>query len=360
MRHGFRRIWLLGLVSAVSTAAAADSRTTLEVDAVELMGGKEVKGDPALRVERNGYAYLFSSVDNKTLFEKSPEKYEIQLGGACARMGPLSGRGTCEIFAVHDSRVYIFASPQCRASFLKAPEKLLESDDPPVSGDDAARRRGMELVERMVAFSGGAARIDAVATFRQRADQAGVQNGQATRQTSAFLAAFPDRFRVEDTWNDSKWGHAVAAAAGFMFSSGEADQAMVAAQVRAARRSANHHLLVILKSRKRPDFAAAALGGETLDGVAAERVAVWFDGSATTLTVDARSGRVLRMTYIGRGPRMAVGTLVKTITEWTTEEGIALPSAWTVGFEGETDTQRTTTLSAIEIDPGLAPDLFPK
>jgi len=43
-----------------------------------------VRGNPAILLEYRGYKYLFSSEENKELFEKEAEKYLPAYGGFCA------------------------------------------------------------------------------------------------------------------------------------------------------------------------------------------------------------------------------------------------------------------------------------
>ncbi|MDD3294310.1 MAG: YHS domain-containing (seleno)protein, partial [Geobacteraceae bacterium] len=46
--------------------------------------GAAMRGNPAILLEYGGYKYLFSSEENKELFEKAPEKYLPAYGGYCA------------------------------------------------------------------------------------------------------------------------------------------------------------------------------------------------------------------------------------------------------------------------------------
>ena len=86
----FMHIVLLAARHSRFTQAPADSpeggarrhRSGRPADA-----GKEVCGKADLKVVRNQFQYLFATPESKATFEKSPEKYEIQLGGVCARMG---------------------------------------------------------------------------------------------------------------------------------------------------------------------------------------------------------------------------------------------------------------------------------
>ena len=46
--------------------------------------GAAMRGNPAILLVYGGYKYLFSSEENKELFEKAPEKYLPAYGGYCA------------------------------------------------------------------------------------------------------------------------------------------------------------------------------------------------------------------------------------------------------------------------------------
>src|SRR5262245_32233601 len=88
------------------------------LDPVELVKGNETRGDDAWSIERGKARFVFATEANLRAFEKDPEKYGIQFGGACGRMGPGSGRGNPGRFATHEGKIYAFASDQCRDSFL--------------------------------------------------------------------------------------------------------------------------------------------------------------------------------------------------------------------------------------------------
>src|SRR3954471_2419380 len=84
-----RVLFVTMLVTAPALAQMPASREALDgVDPVALLTqGKEISGKPRFKVSHGKFEYLFASAENKAAFEKTPEKYEIQLSGACARMG---------------------------------------------------------------------------------------------------------------------------------------------------------------------------------------------------------------------------------------------------------------------------------
>src|SRR2546429_582044 len=73
------------------------------LDPVALIQGKQLDGDKKFSVVRGHFQYVFASAENKALFEKSPEPYEIQLGGSCARMGGRTG-GNPDTYLVKDGK----------------------------------------------------------------------------------------------------------------------------------------------------------------------------------------------------------------------------------------------------------------
>jgi YHS domain-containing protein len=86
-------ILLASLVFALNLALAgelvnADPHSKIALQGYDAVAfhtiGKATKGNPAIAAEYNGYKYLFASEENKTTFEKQPEKYLPSYGGYCA------------------------------------------------------------------------------------------------------------------------------------------------------------------------------------------------------------------------------------------------------------------------------------
>jgi YHS domain-containing protein len=123
---------LLILAGALSQAAQpsviqkSDAVVPLKgLDPVKLAKGKEVKGDDKIAVTRGGFRYLFSSAENKALFEKEPKIYEIQMGGSCPVVP--GAEGDPDRFVVYKERIYIFASDMCVESFKAKPEEFVKN-----------------------------------------------------------------------------------------------------------------------------------------------------------------------------------------------------------------------------------------
>jgi len=90
-------------------------------DPVEAIAGKAVPGQATIRVDHGVFTYRFANHENMAKFRRDPGRYAFQWGGACGSMGPLTGRGTGELFSVYQGKLWTFASPQCKAKFDKDP-----------------------------------------------------------------------------------------------------------------------------------------------------------------------------------------------------------------------------------------------
>lgn len=355
----------LAVAAVIAIVACAEAQDdvckrvrTFAVDPVELLAGRELKGEAAHFAVRGMYNYQFVSAANKAAFEKQPEKFEVQLGGACARMGPLSGYGRGDIYAVHGGRIYLFASKQCRESFLSAPEKLLQTDDAPPERDATAEKHGRELIELAVKHAGGA-RVDEIKTYRHATTRSEVQGGKEYVNVNTIMFAFPDRVRREESWNDWVGGQVLVGDGGFgVDSKATEDMPLARDQVRAVRRIANRQPVTILRARTRPDFLALARGSRTVDGGDGQCVIVYFDGCKSTLTIEPKTGKLLALETRMRSPNMSLADARIVYTEEKTAEGITLPSAWRIEFDGVKPDESAQKLSLLEINPDLPQKLF--
>src|SRR4030095_15054501 len=176
-RHPRRAILITALVlfgcSAAITRAQNSSPSPEAIipleglDPVMLTHGKEVQGDMKYKVTRGRFQYIFASAENKATFEKDPTRYEIQLDGSCARMGPPT-TGNPDLYAVYNGRIYIFGSEECQTLFKAAPEKYLEVPAPPKSPPTAEMvKRGRELIAKAVESLGGESKLDHLVSFQR-------------------------------------------------------------------------------------------------------------------------------------------------------------------------------------------------
>jgi YHS domain-containing protein len=81
------KYFAVALVLVISITARAQKTEIFApsgIDVVEFFKQKAEKGNSAISAEWKGVKWYFSTVANKELFQKNPEKYEPQFGGWCA------------------------------------------------------------------------------------------------------------------------------------------------------------------------------------------------------------------------------------------------------------------------------------
>lgn len=328
-----------------------------DVDVVDLIDrGQEHTGLPDLQVQRFLFTYRFASVENRAKFLATPERYEVQLGGACARMGPLSGRGSAKIYAVHAGKLYFFASEACRAGFLKAPETLLETPDERPKGDEAARAEGLRWLARAADVHGGAERISRLKALRWHVlKPEGLRSNDPDE--ARLVVRFPYDLASMQRWGKSTFGELVLNQEGW-FKTGEQAEAMAEVQRRAAWRRAQALPLVVLRQMKRPGFVAVAGASVELRGRKIREVQTFADGCAVTLGIDEEDGRIAFSRTRGRGPSMTLGTLEIRYDDYRIVAGIVLPWREEARFDGEPFPAASARYTSIEVDPEIPPSTF--
>lgn len=312
---------------------------TLRIDVVELLNdGKEVEGKQAFAAKHGKFTYWFASEANMMIFLMNEDKYEVQLGGACARMGPLSGEGTTKLFAAHNGRLYIFASEQCKARFLETPDAFLESPDPAPQTTEESRKRGRALLGKAVDALACMAGIDNLTSYQEQLAR-DEKSGETTyRVTNTLTIAFPGKVRSDECWNESCWGNALDGKNGWLVSKDDV-QPMEPVQ-RAAFVRETTHPLMILRARDAADLVIVADGVKRTiavpeeGDVEVELVTVHRQGVTTTLGID-EVGRVRLMTLRGRGPNATLGEIEHIYSAFHDVGGLRMPGRVDVTFNGK-------------------------
>ncbi len=325
------------------------------LDPVALTQGQELPGDSGISTVRGRYRYLFASEENKATFEKHPNRYSIQLGGGCGRMGPLSGVGSPDRFLVHDGRIYIFASDQCRNGFKAAPEKHIEADDPPPTGSEANLARGQELVQRALVGFGGATKVDAITSLELKRVRTYQADGADKEQATYSRVIFPDQFRLEDIWHTGSSADFVRGDRGYR---AEGDQAWPMDEIvrREFLKTFRRNPLVLLKARKESGFRAVAAGRGQVGDQEVEWLAIGLGGSTNTLGIDATTGRVHSVRYRGRAPS-AIGDVQRTFSDFREVDGLIVPFGIAVSLNDSPTTQ-AVRFANVSVNPKLDDKLF--
>ncbi len=282
---------------------------TLSLDATALVTGQSLEGKPDLFTDRHGFRYLFASSESKAAFDATPEKYELQLGGACARMGPLSGKGTTTLHAVHDGRIFVFASESCRERFLKEPALHDDRPDPKPTPSPASTEQGRVLLDRMIQGMGGPSAIDAVQSIRLESRWSQRQGDKDYPRRKAWLYRFPSDVRLDDDWG-TEYPYALISTPTVAFSRTASTLEDLSTPDRwFLERQFHRSPLAIARARTRPDFIALADGNALVEDIQAQVLTVWFDGTRTTLLLEPTSGHVLATRFRARGKGGVLGNL---------------------------------------------------
>jgi YHS domain-containing protein len=327
------------------------------LDPVLLTQGKEVQGDEQFAVARGRFRYLFAGAETKAAFEREPARYEIQLGGTCARMGP-TVQGNPDLYYVHQGRIYIFGSPACAKTFKEAPGKYLEADTAAATpATDDALRRGRALVEKAVEAAGGASKVDGLVSYQEKGSVgAHTQQGVTEIKTALFMV-YPDRVRQERTLPFGTVA-TVLAPAGNFFAAPRSTGDIIEEQRAALQKQFMLNPLAILRARREAGFKAAAVGASKVGEASVEAVDVSFGGVRARLGIDPATGRVVTLSYRGRGDTGAFGEIVQTFSDFRTVGGLTLPFKTVGTFDGEPAPAQTSTVESIVVNAEIASALF--
>ena len=93
------------------------------LDPIMLVAGREEMGKAEIVEDFEGWRYQFASEPNRATFAADPERYAPQNEG-CLMMGG-EGPASPGLFAVHEGRIYVFGSVNCREEFKSDPEAVL-------------------------------------------------------------------------------------------------------------------------------------------------------------------------------------------------------------------------------------------
>ena len=348
-------------------SAASDAVPVLEgLDPVMLVQGKEVQGSLKITITRGNFQYFFASEGNKAIFEKDAARYEIQLGGACARMGPPVS-GNPDLFSVYQGRIYIFGSGECKTRFDATPAKYLESESvtqPKVAFTPETLKKGQSLIEKAVAAMGGASLIDGLTSYQEKSTSwQARQRGEVEVKTD-LTVLFPDRIRLDqvmpDYQNPSAMRHG-----GLLIAAGEAF-AITPNGMRPMREAVridqeheiNRRPLAMLRARKSTGANPAVIGSAKVGETAVEQVAVGIDGASYTLGIDPASGRILSLSYRRRGPAGDFGQLTKVFSDFRTVDGLTLPFKITAAFNDQPWKEQSATIESITINGKVDPAVF--
>ena len=335
------------LVGAIVPSQSLPELAVRGLDPVALCGGEELAGKDELAVDLRRYRYRFATEANLATFNADPERYCIQLGGGCGRMGPLSGTGDPSRFVVHDGRIYIFASEGCRKGFLADPARHLEVPDPVATGTAEEAAAAAQLLDRAVEAIGEQA-LARLRSLSLRAEHEQEYEGKQVATGESLLLVAPAGIRTESWWGEMLTAHVGNAAAGFTWQRRDAksepttwdfDRSQVLAHCKIALREP----VALLAARGREGYVAFKKGERVIGDRKVQDVAISFFGVTTTLAIDVENGRVLGAAYRGRLGSTPVGDVELTFDDFRDVGGLSLPFVRNATYQGKAAATRTWT-----------------
>ena len=331
------------------------------VDPVVLIQtGKEVQGKAEFKVTRGRFVYLFSTAEAKKTFEAAPDKYEIQMNGACARMGSRAG-GNPSDYIVHDGRIYIFGSDDCHKKFAAAPDKFIPKPAPPMPSSAASVEAGRKLLARGLTAMGGADKLDAITTYQESWSQKQKRGDLEATITVKTTWKFPDAVRVDNTValpDRTMTSATLITPAGAWFIGQGRSFPMSADNKTAAADEINRQLLPLLRSRAEAGTEIAALEPATIDGAKQDRVRIRKGGVDVTVGLDPASGQFRSLAFTGRNMEGEIGAYTLVLGDYRAVNGVSLPFSVRSTFDGQPDTFLARTIESIAINQPVAATVF--
>ncbi len=333
-------------VAFAAAMAAQPVRDALEgFDPVLLVQGREEFGKQELSSTYEAFRYVFASPENKAAFDAQPSRYAIQLGGACARMGPPVGAGADQYF-VHEGRIYVFGSGDCYKMFSKEPARYLEPPPAPFPAvTPGASTLARSRIERAVIALGGAASLDSMTSFEERR----IRRIGEREIRERDLVALPNRIRQESIFDGRVFGFVTTPTTDFQVTP-RGTELFTPYVAREVRRQSLRHPLIILRARNERGFRAAPREPDAVE--------VDWEGVRATLEFDPASGRLASLSYVDRGPNGAYGEVRRLYSDVRQVGNLKLPHRVTVHFNGAPAERLGRELESISVNVPIDPALF--
>lgn len=126
---------LIGPASAADPVNKLDSKSGAAIKGYDpvayFVQGKPVAGKEEHAVTRDGARWLFSSAENKALFEQDPAKYTPAYGGYCA-YGVAAGylvKIEPDAWAIRDGKLYLNYDKSVQKQWERNPAQQIKSAD---------------------------------------------------------------------------------------------------------------------------------------------------------------------------------------------------------------------------------------
>ncbi len=221
--------------------------------------------------------------------------------------------------------------------------------------DAAGRKRGAELVAKIVEAIGGADRLDRLSNLRTEGSVTAFGPQGEMELAINSTVVFPDRMASEVTLPFGKITQVVDGGKAFVLTP-QGAQNLPDSQAKDLLERLQREPLYLLKQRGAEGFQAAVTGQSEVEGTQVELLYIELAGAGTTLGVDPATGTILSRSYQGANQAGAPGEIFETRSDFRPIDGLVLPFTTTTTFEGEPMTKSST--SNIELDVEVDESLF--
>lgn len=334
------------MITLLLSTIVAPGPTTLVLkglDPIALVAGQEVAGKPDLVASYGRYEYRFANAANLAKFKSNPVANSVQTGGACGKMGALTGKGSPDRWAVVDGKIFLFASDGCRSTFLATKEKYFAPITAAPAASAMERQAAAELYIKTLEAHGGERAIRASGTILWTIDTPYQQGGKKLIWHTRNAIVSPTKFA---NWEDWDAGKVYFAVDGNKSADGKPGENYVIhpAEVRELTARMARHPFGILKGA----------GGTPIkpisDGFTMARGDIVFD-----VVLDSQTGRITQVRYRDRqaGP---VASVVVEYSGYEKLKGVWLPRASRINVDGK-GWSKLTSISSIEMN-APAPTIF--
>ncbi len=351
---------MMTVLFAVAVLASPAQAALKGNDPVELCKGNTVVGKADLTHKHGLYTYQFSNQDNLDAFKKDPERWGIQLGGACGNMGPLSGRGDAERYWVYKGRIWIFASELCRATFSRDPENFLDMPDAPLKATVAEQKAARAILDKVVEAHGGWKAISGIKTFVwEYASTYKGSGGKDATYTETFGMQHPGVFYSGSAWETGSGYNYGTMKEGWGYDAID-KFALVKDELTYLQRNTIKHPILLLRASRDFAFAAKLAGQVKAEGLGTcDAVQVHTLGKTVTLLIDAKTHRI-----VGTQSRDRTGGPYRMVTRtWSDPKpvaGVLVPMTSLATYEGMKREATPRTYSSVRINDSKDAKLFVK
>lgn len=208
------------IIAAITTASGTPTLALSGNDPIELLKGKEVVGSEKYTASYLRHKYHFSNHANLATFKNDPVKYSVQAGGACGKMGALTGKGSPDRWLVTRGKIFLFASDGCRTTFQANEDKYFAAPWTAPATTPDQRKAAKSLYEKVLVAHGGSA-IKAANQIEWNFTTPYQEDSKQKNWNSRYALLGKDKFAQWEDWDAGRLFFVVDGKKGFDGKPGE-------------------------------------------------------------------------------------------------------------------------------------------